>query len=114
MPALLAPETRRAIADDIRYGELGRNAIARKHHVAAGTVTNIARHEGLWFGDDWRTGIGTHAHRVDCELKRLEREAELMNDLLALPQTTRQRDGRETKAHRRLRYQLYDLDRHHA
>lgn len=32
--------------------DLGRNAIAGKHHLAAGTVTNIARHEGLWFGDD--------------------------------------------------------------
>ncbi|WP_417508739.1 hypothetical protein [Microbacterium sp.] len=30
MPAPLAAETRRAVADDIRAG-LGRNAIARKH-----------------------------------------------------------------------------------
>lgn len=114
MPKPLAAERRAAIAEDIRAGELGRNAIARKHHVAAGTVTNIARDEDLWFPNDWRTTTGSEAHRADRAMQRIQREAELLDELLALPQTSRQRDGRETKAHRRLSYKLYDLQRHHG
>lgn len=113
MPAPLPRETRGAIADDIRAG-LGRNAIARKHSVSAGTVTNIARSEELWFANDWMTMTGTEAHRVDAEAARMKREDELIDRLLALPQTTRQRDGRETKAYRRISYALYDVKRHHG
>lgn len=113
MPTPLSPIIRRTVADDIRAG-LGRNVIARKHHISPGSVTNIARAEGLWFENDWMTTVGSDAHRSDCEHARLKREAELTNELLSLPQTSRQRDGRETKAHRRLSYKLYDLQRHHG
>lgn len=60
------------------------------------------------------TASGSEAHRVDCATARVEREAELIGELMALPQMTRQRDGRATKAHRRLSDKLYDLHRHHA
>lgn len=113
MPAPLSKQTRDAVLQDLTAGELGRNAIARKHHVSAGYVTKIAREEGHWFDNDWRTSTGTEAHRIDCAAARLDREEQLMHDLLALPQTNRQRDGKETRAHKRLSYKLYDNNRHH-
>lgn len=114
MTAPLSPEKRAAIVHDIRFTipKLGRNAIARKHGVAAGTVTKIARAEGLWFDNDWITQAGSEAHRVDCALARMNREDELLDQYLALPQTCRQRDGKETRAHRRLSYALYNVNRH--
>lgn len=113
MPAPLPQTTRDAVADDIRAGCLGRNAIARKHGISAGVVTKIARANEFWFPNDWQTMAGARARQIDLEAARLEREDELLNELLSLPQTTRQRDGRETKAYRRLSYKLYDLQRHH-
>lgn len=43
MPRPLAADKRAAILTDIRAGELSRNAIARKHSVSVGSVTNIAK-----------------------------------------------------------------------
>lgn len=114
MPKPLPPELRAAIIEDIGVRRLGRNEIARKHSVSPGVVTKIARAEHLHFENDWRTHVGATAHRLDCEFKRIEREDELLREVLELPQTTRRRDGRETKAYRRLSYKLYDLQRHHS
>ncbi|MFF2275985.1 hypothetical protein [Agromyces sp. NPDC058126] len=105
--------THDAVADAIRAGE-GRNQIARSFGVSSGSVSKIAREYRLSFDDDWRTATATEAHRVDAALARLTREEELIGELLHLPQTTRQRDGKATKAYRRISYQLYDIHRHHA
>lgn len=110
----LSPQLRQDVADDIRAGELSRNAIARKHHISAGSVTNIARAEGLWFENDWMTAVGTEAHRVDCEIARLEREGALLDQYMALTVTNRLRDGQETRAAKKLSYALYNIDRHHS
>lgn len=114
MPAPLATAVRQAIIEDIGVRRLGRNEIARKHSVSPGVVTKIARAEHLYFENDWKTQVGSAAHRLDCELKRVQRENELLDDIMELPVTSLQRDGRETKAYRRLSYKLYDLQRHHA
>lgn len=112
MPAPLAAEVRAAIADDIRAGELGCRAIARKHQVAASTVSTIARHEGLAFDNDWMTTTATDCRRYYAEIERGKREDALIEELLSLPQTSRARDGRETRAYRRISYALYNLRRH--
>lgn len=112
MPAPLPLERRQAIAEDIRAG-IGRNAIARKHQVSPSTVTGIARDEQLHFPDDWmttRASLSRQHHAADA---RAQREARLIQDLL-VTQGTRTRDGRETKAHRRITYALYDNNRHHS
>lgn len=111
MPAALSLERRAAIADDIRAGE-GCNAIARKHHVSPSTVSGIARANELYFEDDWMTRAAASSRPYYAELARFEREDALINELLSV-QTARARDGRETKAYRRISYALYDLQRHH-
>lgn len=111
MPAPLARETREAIAEDIRAG-LGCNAIARKHHVSPSTVSNIARARELSFDNDWMTMSAASNRSYHAAAAREERKAGLIADLLAT-QSTRARDDRETKAHRRIGYALYDLNRHH-
>lgn len=113
MPAPLSRERREAIADDIRAG-IGCNQTARNHHVAPSTVSGIAREHGLHFDDEWMTTTAVTCRRNYAELDRMEREDDLIEELLALPQTSRARDGRETKAHRRLTYALYDVNRHHG
>lgn len=112
-PTPLTPEQRAAVADDIRAG-MGRNAIARKHRISTGSVSNIARDEGLHFERDWVTVAGTEAHRIDCELARLERREALLDEYMALTTTSRLRDGRETRAAKKLGYALYNIDRHHS
>lgn len=112
MPTPLSPERRAAIVDDIRAGN-GCNATARKHSVSPSTVSNIARDNELHFDNDWITTTAAACRRIYAEAARLEREEQLIGEFLALPQTTRQRDGRETKAHRRMSYALYNLNRHH-
>jgi transposase-like protein len=112
MPAPLPAERRRAIADDIRAG-MGRNEIARKHQVSPSTVTGIARDEQLHFENDWMTLTAVRCQQADAQAARAEREDRIIRDLLALPQTSRARDGRETKAYRRISYALYNVNRHH-
>lgn len=112
MPTPLAKAVRDAILADIRTG-MGCNATARKHHVSPGTVSKIARQHGHWFERCTQTALAASSRRVDCALARVEREEQLTEELFALPQITRQRDGRETKAARRLSYKFYDLHRHH-
>ena len=46
MPARIDDDKRAAILADIEAGQLSRNAIARKHGVAQGTVSNIADENG--------------------------------------------------------------------
>ena len=112
MPEPLAPARRAAIADDIRAGRLGCNAIARLHGVSPGTVSKIARQEGHFFERSIHTATATRAHQIDCAAARLEKEIELTEKYYGNI-GSRHRDGRETKASRRLGYQLYDLNRHH-
>ncbi|MCE7483086.1 hypothetical protein AB0301_08760 [Microbacterium profundi] len=76
-------------------------------------MSKIARHEGLWFERNTQTALAASNRRADCVVARARREDELVGELMALPQTTRQRDGRDTKAFRRVSYKLYDLGRHH-
>lgn len=105
--------TREAVADEIRAGR-GRNELARAYGISPGSVTNIAREFHVYFSNDWRTREASEARRIDAELARLEKEQQLLDELLRLPTTTRRRDGRETKAYRRISYALYNLRRHHG
>lgn len=113
MPAPLPRNQREAIAQDIRAG-MGRNAVARKHGVSAGTVTKIARTKGLFFERCTQTAVASRARSIDCAAARVDREEALLQQYLALPRTFRLRDGRETRAARRLSYKLYDINRHHS
>ena len=110
-PTPLTPEQRAAVADDIRAG-IGRNATARKHRISAGSVTNIARSEHLWFERCTQTALASRSRSHDLWRARTEREDQLIDDILALPQTTRLRDGKETRAYRRLNRELDNLHRH--
>lgn len=110
-PTPLTPEQRAAVADDIRAG-MGRNAIARKHGISAGSVTNIARAEHLWFDRCTQTALASLNRSADLYRERVNREIQLWEQLLALPQTTRLRDGKETRAYRRLNRELDNLHRH--
>lgn len=67
----LDPQVRAAIVVDIQDGQLGRNAIARKHHVGLGTVTNIAQAEGLRDAFDRRqTARATADRQIDLAARR--------------------------------------------
>jgi hypothetical protein len=112
-PVPLDPDLRRRIGDDIAMHVAGRNELARRYGVSPGVVSKIARERGLYFENDWQTTTATECRRVDQELRRLEREEELETELLELRPAFRLRDGRETKARRRLSYALYDVNRHH-
>jgi hypothetical protein len=62
---------RRAILRDIREGQLSRNAVARKHEVAAGTVTKIAHSAGIFDAfDRSRTMRATEAAQIDAAAER--------------------------------------------
>lgn len=111
MPAPLDPMVRAAIVWDMRAGA-GCNQIALQRGVSPGTVSKIARQEGHFFKRAVHTATAARAHQIDCAAARLEKEIELTRQYLTSP-GTRRRDGRETKASRRLSYQLYNLDRHH-
>jgi hypothetical protein len=115
MTTPIPPEKRAAMVPDMRltFLNLGRNEIARRHGVSPGIVSKIAREEHHYFERATQTAEATAARRADCEVRRSERENQLLDDYLALPATTRLRDGRETRAARLLSYQLYDLHRHH-
>lgn len=108
-PTPLSSEQRNAIADDIRAG-MGRNAIARKHGVSAGSVTSIARQENLFFDRCVQTATASHARQIDQWKERVDRADELLSVILNAP---RRQNGTETRAERRASYALYDLDRHH-
>ncbi|UOE43084.1 hypothetical protein [Agromyces larvae] len=108
----LSRALREAVADAIRDGG-GRNATARQFGISPGSVTNIAREFHLWFENDWQTTTTAEAHRIGAAVARLEKEDQLINQLLTTS-TIRLRDGRETKAHRRISYALYNLRRHHG
>ncbi|PRX91974.1 hypothetical protein [Allonocardiopsis opalescens] len=73
MPAPLPAQKRAAILADIQAGELSRNAIARKHKVSVGTVTNIANKAGLTTAFD-RSGVekATRARVADAAAVRAE------------------------------------------
>ena len=108
-PTPISPTTRAAISADIRNG-LGRNATARKHNVAPGTVTNIARQEHLFFERCVHTAPASQARQIDRWAERVNRSEALWETLLATPN---RQDGTEPRRVRKASYALYDLDRHH-
>lgn len=112
MPAPLSRERRHAIAEDIRAG-VGCNETARKHGVSPSTVSGIARDEELYFENDWMTLTAVRCQQAYAESARIDRYDRIFREFMALPQTERARDGRETKAYRRVSYALYDVNRHH-
>lgn len=61
---------RRAVIDDIRAGELGRNAIAKKHGLSGSTVSGIAKAEGLEFRGRRQVAAATAARSVDLAARR--------------------------------------------
>lgn len=88
MPAPLDNTKRAAILTDIQAGQLSRNAIARKHHVAPSTVTKLAKDTGTTTAFD-RTHAekGARARRFDAKLAR----AQLIQDLYGDAQRFRER-----------------------
>ena len=112
MPAPLPAGIRSLVASNIRNG-LGCNEIARGLGISPGTVSRIARHEELHFAAASKTRAAAESRRHHAAIARIDREHELLNELMSLPQTTRQRDGRDTRRFRKIDRALRDLDRHH-
>lgn len=81
MPAPLAPRVRAAILRDIRAG-MARNAIARKHAVAASTVGKIAAAEGMadTAFDRTHTLKGARAKAADNRARRAQLVSDLLDD----------------------------------
>jgi transposase-like protein len=80
MPAPLDPDKREAIAQAIRDGGR-RNEIARQHDVSPGTVSNVAREEGLTDAfDRTATERATAARNADVTARRSELKALLVED----------------------------------
>ncbi|GAA3441050.1 hypothetical protein [Planomonospora venezuelensis] len=76
----LPDDKRQAILDDIKASQKSRNAIARDHDVSVGTVTNIAKRNGLTTAfDRSSTKRATEAKQADNRAVR----AELSRRLLA-------------------------------
>lgn len=67
---------RNRIASSIRDG-LTRNEVARKHSVAAGTVTRIAKAEGLSF-DRSKTKNATEARQADTDAMKVKLAGETL------------------------------------
>jgi hypothetical protein len=71
---------RQAVIDDIKAGELGRNAIAKKHGLSGSTVSGIAKAEGLEFRGRTQVAAATQARKVDLRSRRAEIAAVLLED----------------------------------
>lgn len=74
-------------------------------------MSKIARENGLLFAD-YKTATATAARQIDQFAIRVERVNEIFNEHFALETTTKS-DGTPTRKERRLRYALYNADRHH-
>lgn len=74
---------REAILDDIRAGELSRNAIARKYERSVGTITNIAATAGLseTAFDRSASKAATRARIADSAARRAEIAVGLLDDV---------------------------------
>lgn len=79
--ARISAETRAAVLDDIRSKKLARNVIAKKHGISEGSVTNIARENGLANAFD-RSGTesATRARVADMAAARAQLAADLLDD----------------------------------
>lgn len=86
MPPAVPENERARILDDIRAGQLSRNAIARKHKRSVSTVTNIAKAAGNADAfDRSHTENATRARRTDLAAARselAERWMRVANDVL--------------------------------
>lgn len=77
----LPAETRAAIIADIEARDLGRNAIARKHGVGLGTVSDIARNAGIHDAFDRRqTARATADRQADLRSRRAQLAEDLLDD----------------------------------
>lgn len=81
-PPPLSPEVRAAVLDDIRARQLGRNAIARKHGVGLGSVSNIARENGIHDAfDRSQTARATADRQADLAARRAQLAEDLLDDV---------------------------------
>jgi len=82
MPPRIPDDKRNDILNDIETGQLSRNAIARKHRVALGTVTNIAQENGLADAFD-RSAVesATRARVADLKARRAALAEGLLEDV---------------------------------
>ncbi|WP_242890783.1 hypothetical protein [Actinomadura litoris] len=90
MPPRIDDATRAKVLKAIKAGKLSRNAIARKHGVSVGTVTNIAKAAGLTSAFDrsnGKTARATQARKFDA----LAARAKLLVDLYGDAQRFRER-----------------------
>ncbi|MFI0406602.1 hypothetical protein [Actinomadura sp. 3N508] len=90
MPPRIDDDTRTKILNAIKAGKLSRNAIARKHGVSVGTVTNIAKAANLTSAFDRSKGKNARAReaaKFDAEHAR----ARLLIDLYGDAQRLRER-----------------------
>lgn len=77
----LDPNKRAAILADIQARQLGRNAIARKHHVGLGTVSTIAHDEGIYDAfDRTQTARATADRQADMRARRAQLAEDLLDD----------------------------------
>lgn len=80
MPPPISPEVRAAVASDIRAGK-PRNAIAREHRISPGSVSNIAKAEGITSAfDRTLTAKAARAKQVDNAAKRAQLQSDLLDD----------------------------------
>lgn len=82
MPPRIPDDKRAAILADIEAGQLSRNAIARKHHVAGSTVSAIADEAGIPDAFD-RANVesATRARTADLKARRAALAEGLLEDV---------------------------------
>lgn len=73
-------QRRRAVIADIRAGQLGRNAIAKKHGLSGSTVSGIAKAEGLEFAGRSKVAAATKARTIDNKSRRSALSARLLEE----------------------------------
>jgi hypothetical protein len=85
LPRPIDPGLRAAILTDIKTGQKNRNQIARERGVSPGTVTNIAKAEGITSAfDRTKTQNATRAKQLDDAAARAEEVELLRADVMRL------------------------------
>lgn len=85
MPPPIDDAIRAAILEDIRAGQLGNRAIAKKHGVSPGTVTNIKNSAGEHDAfERSQTKKATHARQADAAAIIAEQRLGLAEDIAKL------------------------------
>lgn len=83
MPQPRVTSEQRALVEELHGKGLGRNVIARRMNLAAGTVTKIAQAAGLAF-DREATRVAVAARKADAAALRAELELDLLQDAARL------------------------------